>query len=202
MFWKCRNSPLPFGGLLILGSLDPRQIGVIKAMPLLTSTLILTCFQAVKLCHSVRAFHDQDYQELLNIMRANPLDLIDDVKKTDSMNWSICFGSSRHGMTLPLHLTLLGWLQRMFQWWHLLKITPMQSLLDLFLTVHRNSYAFLVIVREAPVPLASTCQPASKPRRPSTKNSGSRRSLFFTNMVFMNVPWMIHRDVITSPVWL
>ena len=86
MFRKCRNSPLPFGGLLILGSLDPRQIGVIKAMPLLTSTLILTCFQAVKLCHSVRAFHDQDYQELLNIMRANPLDLIDDVKKTDSMN--------------------------------------------------------------------------------------------------------------------
>jgi len=81
MFRKSRNSPLPFGGLLILGSLDPRQIGVIKAMPLLTSTLTLTCFQAVKLCHSVRAFHDPEYQELLNIMRTNPLDLIDDVEK-------------------------------------------------------------------------------------------------------------------------
>ena len=66
---------------MILGSLDPRQIGVIKAMPLLTSTLTLTCFQAVKLCHSVRAFHDPEYQELLNIMRTNPLDLIDDVEK-------------------------------------------------------------------------------------------------------------------------
>jgi hypothetical protein len=63
---------------LILGSLDLHQIGVIKAMLLLTSTLTLTCFQAVKLCHSVRAFHDLDYQELLNIMQTNPLDLIDD----------------------------------------------------------------------------------------------------------------------------
>ncbi len=81
MFQKCRNSPLPFGGLLILGSLDPHQIGIIKAMPLLTSTLTLTCFKAVKLCHLVWAFHDPDYQELLNIMRTNPLDLIDDEEK-------------------------------------------------------------------------------------------------------------------------
>jgi hypothetical protein len=42
MFQKCYNSPLPFGGLLILGSLDPCRIGVIKAMPLLMSTSILT----------------------------------------------------------------------------------------------------------------------------------------------------------------
>jgi len=87
MFRKFRNSPLPFGGLLMLGSLNPRQIGVINAMLLLTSTLTLTCFQAVKLCHSVRAYHDPHYQELLNIMRTNPLDLIEDEgKKTDSMN--------------------------------------------------------------------------------------------------------------------
>jgi hypothetical protein len=87
MFQKCRNSPLPFGGLLILGSLDPRQIGAIKAMPLLMSTLILTFFQAVKLCHLVGAFHDPDYRELLNIMQTNPLDLIDNEgKKPDSMN--------------------------------------------------------------------------------------------------------------------
>ncbi len=87
MFRKCHNSLLPFGGLLILGSLDPHQIGIIKAMLLLMSTLTLTCFQAVKLCHLVRAFHDPDYQELLNIMRTNPLDLIDnEEKKPDSMN--------------------------------------------------------------------------------------------------------------------
>jgi hypothetical protein len=41
----------------------------------------LTCFQAVKLCHSVRAFHDPEYQELLNIMQTNPLNLIDDEEK-------------------------------------------------------------------------------------------------------------------------
>jgi hypothetical protein len=56
-------------------------------MPLLTSTLILTCFQAVKLCHLVQAFHDPEYQELLNIMQTNPLNLIDnEEKKQDSMN--------------------------------------------------------------------------------------------------------------------
>jgi hypothetical protein len=72
---------------LILGSLDPHQIGIIKTMSLLTSTLTLTCFQAVKLCHLVRAFHDPDYQELLNTMQTNPLNFIDDEeKKTDSMN--------------------------------------------------------------------------------------------------------------------
>ena len=87
MFRKHRGSPLPFGGVLIIGSLDPRQIGVIKAMPLLTSTLILTCIQAVKLSHSVRAHNDPQYQELLNIMRINPLDLIDDEdKKGGSFN--------------------------------------------------------------------------------------------------------------------
>jgi hypothetical protein len=87
MFQKYRNSPLPFGGLLILGSLDPHQIGVIKATPLLTSTIILTCFQAAKLCHLVRSFHNPEYQELLNIMQTNPINLIhDEQKKQDSMN--------------------------------------------------------------------------------------------------------------------
>ncbi len=203
MFQKCYNSPLPFGGLLILGSLDPCRIGVIKAMPLLMSTSILTWFQAVKLCHLVRAFHDPEYQELLNIMQTNPLNLIDyEEKNQDSMNWSTCFGLSRHGTTPPLHPTWLGFLQRRFQWQHLSKFTPMQSLLDLLLTVLCISYAFLVIVREAPVPSASTCQPVPKPKRPSTKISGHQRSLFFINMVFMNVPWMIHGVVVSSPVWL
>ncbi len=45
----------------------------------------------------------------------------------------------------------------------------MQSLLDLLLTVHHISYAFLVIVREAPVPLVSTCQPVSKPKKTLNK---------------------------------
>ena len=87
MFRKYRGSPLPFGSVLIIGSLDPCQIGVIKAMPLLTSTLILTCIQAVKLSHLVRAHNDPQYQELLNIMQINPLNLIDDEdKKGGSFN--------------------------------------------------------------------------------------------------------------------
>jgi hypothetical protein len=49
--------------------------------------LTLTCFQAGKLCHLVRTFHDPNYQELSNIMQTNPLNPIDDKrKKPDSMN--------------------------------------------------------------------------------------------------------------------
>jgi hypothetical protein len=76
------NSPLPHGGVFILGDLDPRHRGIIKAMLLFMSILILTCFQAVKLCISFRACQDTQYQEFLNIMQTNPVNLIDDkVKK-------------------------------------------------------------------------------------------------------------------------
>jgi hypothetical protein len=82
MFCKHRDSSLPYSGVLILGSFDPCQIGVIKAMTLLTSTLIFACFQAFKLFNSVRAHHDTQHHEFLNIMQTNAVNLIDDkVKK-------------------------------------------------------------------------------------------------------------------------
>ena len=50
---KLRNSQLPFGGLLILGSMDNSQIQPINQLPFLTSSLVLTSFQAIELKHSV-----------------------------------------------------------------------------------------------------------------------------------------------------
>ena len=75
MFRKGRNSRDPFGGLCILGSLDNAQTGAIKAMPLLTSSLILTSFIMVELKHSVRAHRDSQFQLFQKIIRTDPYEL-------------------------------------------------------------------------------------------------------------------------------
>ena len=57
--------------------MDHSQIQPINQLPLLTSSLILTCFQAVELRHSVRAHGDPNFQRLQKIARMNPFDLIE-----------------------------------------------------------------------------------------------------------------------------
>ena len=59
---KIRGSQISFGGVLILGTMDHTQIQPINQLPFSTSSLILTCFQAVELSHSVRAHGDHDFQ--------------------------------------------------------------------------------------------------------------------------------------------
>ena len=75
MFRRGRHSRDPFGGLCILGSLDNEQTGAIKAMPFLTSSLILTSFVMVELRHSVRAHRDSQFQLFQKIIRTNPYEL-------------------------------------------------------------------------------------------------------------------------------
>ena len=53
-----RNSALPFGGVLILGTFDHHQLGAIDGLPFLLSSHILTDFTLVQLEHSVRAAGD------------------------------------------------------------------------------------------------------------------------------------------------
>ena len=57
-----RNSALPFGGVLIFGTFDHRQLGAIDGLPFLLSTHILTDFTLVRLEHSVRAAGDKILQ--------------------------------------------------------------------------------------------------------------------------------------------
>ena len=71
-----RKSQIPFGGILILGTMDHTQIQPINQLPLLTSTLILTCFQAIELKHSVRPHGDIPFQRLQQITRMEPDKLI------------------------------------------------------------------------------------------------------------------------------
>lgn len=70
---RIRKSQIPFGGVLILGTMDHTQLQPIKELPILTSSFMLTCFQMVSLEHSVRAHGDPDFQRLQAITRMNPV---------------------------------------------------------------------------------------------------------------------------------
>lgn len=70
-----RKSQTPFGGVLILGSMDHAQIQPIKAMPFLLSSLVITTMDMIELRHSVRASSDPDFQRFQKILRMNPYTL-------------------------------------------------------------------------------------------------------------------------------
>ena len=55
--------------------MDNEQIQPINQLPFLTSTLVMTCFEAFELQHSVRAHGDPDFQRLQNITRMCPFQL-------------------------------------------------------------------------------------------------------------------------------
>ena len=69
---KARNTDIPFGGVLIFGSMDHAQLGAIKAWPFLLSSHILTDFNLVALTKSVRASSDLNYQRIMEITRMSP----------------------------------------------------------------------------------------------------------------------------------
>ena len=55
--------------------MDNSQIQPINQLPFLTSSLVLTSFQAIKLQHSVRAHGDLDFQRLQELARKCPYEL-------------------------------------------------------------------------------------------------------------------------------
>ena len=73
---KGRRSQTPFGGVMIIGTMDPSQLKPINQQPLLTSSLMLTCFVMFELKHSVRAHGDKDFQRLQAITRMDPFELL------------------------------------------------------------------------------------------------------------------------------
>ena len=71
-----RDSQIPFGGVLIIGTMDPKQLQPIAQLPFLTSSLMLTCFRMFELKQSVRAHGDPDFHRLQTISRMNPFELL------------------------------------------------------------------------------------------------------------------------------
>ena len=82
---KERESQVPFGGVLLLGSMDHVQIQPINQLPFLTSSLVLTCFKAIELKQSVRAFGDMEFQRLQNITRMDPFELSESNELKDEL---------------------------------------------------------------------------------------------------------------------
>ena len=78
---KLRKSELPFGGVLILGSMDHTQTHPVNATPFLLSSLILTTFTMVQLKESVRAARDAQFCEFQSLTRENPHVLMGDPDK-------------------------------------------------------------------------------------------------------------------------
>ena len=70
---RLRKSPTPFGGVLVMGTMDHAQLAPVKGLPFLLSSHIMTCFTMVRLSHSVRAHQDAEFQELQAIARMNPI---------------------------------------------------------------------------------------------------------------------------------
>ena len=72
-----RDTPLPFGAVLLIGSLDHDQLGPINGLPFLLSLHIVTDFMLIKLEHSGRAACDVNLQQIQRITRMSPYDLTD-----------------------------------------------------------------------------------------------------------------------------
>ena len=55
--------------------MDPSQLQPINMLPLLVSSLMLTCFVMIELKHSVRAYGDVEFQRLQQLTRLDPYEL-------------------------------------------------------------------------------------------------------------------------------
>ena len=69
---KLRNNDIFFGGLLIISTIDYKQLAPIKGKPFLTSPHILSCFVGYELKSSVRANDDENLERIQNISRMPP----------------------------------------------------------------------------------------------------------------------------------
>lgn len=66
---KIRDSNIFFGGLLIIGTMDHRQLPPPTGHPFLVGSHILTCFEFIRLQHSIRASGDPSFQRLQYLSR-------------------------------------------------------------------------------------------------------------------------------------
>jgi hypothetical protein len=69
---KIRKNNIFFGGLLIIASMDHRQLPPVTGKPFLMSSHVLSCFKFSVLDHSVRASQDSYLERTVNIARMHP----------------------------------------------------------------------------------------------------------------------------------
>ena len=69
---RIRNTNIFFGGVLVIGTMDHMQFNPIDGRPFLTSSHVISCFNMVRLQHSVRAHNDPGFQRFQQIARMHP----------------------------------------------------------------------------------------------------------------------------------
>lgn len=69
---RIRQNSIPFGGVLLICTLDHTQLQPVRGKPFLVSTHVLSCFRMSRLQHSVRASNDKDFQRIQTIARMHP----------------------------------------------------------------------------------------------------------------------------------
>ena len=69
---KIRDNNIFFGGLLIIATMDHRQLAPVSGHPFLVASDILTCFEFVRLNYSIRASGDPEFQRLQFLSRLHP----------------------------------------------------------------------------------------------------------------------------------
>ena len=67
-----RNRSSPFGGVILIGTMDHTQLSTVSGRHVLLSTLMFTCFSMVVLNCSVRANNDDSFQRWQHIVRMHP----------------------------------------------------------------------------------------------------------------------------------
>ena len=77
---KIRMNDIFFGGLLIISTLDHKQLPPVRGKPFLTSSHILSCFESYILESSVRAHDDHEFSRLQSIARMSPQSYIENPK--------------------------------------------------------------------------------------------------------------------------
>ena len=67
-----RGNTIPFGGVLIICTLDHTQFLPVKGKPFLVSFHNLICFKMVRLQIFIHAYNDPEFQQLQKIARMHP----------------------------------------------------------------------------------------------------------------------------------
>ena len=81
VFRRMRKSTRFMGGVLLIPSMDAKQLHPIQGMHPLLSSHVITCFTFLRLRHSVRAASDPTYRRIQKITRLPKADLTEEVKK-------------------------------------------------------------------------------------------------------------------------
>ena len=72
IFRKVRKNNIFFGGVLLIGTLNHKQLAPIQGKPFLLSSHILSCFEFSRVEKSVHVNVEIDFQRLQNIARMHP----------------------------------------------------------------------------------------------------------------------------------